>query len=226
MVEQLRYMPESEQYARVADILRETFPEPSYGTEDTLDENRLHLLLEDQPNREKHSLGVSRLANSLGQYLKRGKSFTDDLGMAGKWHDVAYSKLLQQPTGYHPVDGAVFLAQYGVPNRVVSAVLFHSGAKEEAKLLFPENHPVNQLYEHVGFYRPTLIDHSLVVSDLQTAHDGSKVISIENRIVEIIRRTQNPHIENFLHMQYHKFKRSQDILLQVGGVPVKNLLRR
>ncbi len=215
MAELLQYVPEYEQYKRIADYLRETFPDPPYKTERALDKYLLCDLLEGQP--------VERLARSLGPYLKMGEDFTNDLALSGLWHDGGYARLLRL-TGFHEIDGAVFLAQHGMPDRVVSAVLFHSGAREEAQKRYPQDHPVNQVYKQIGSYRRTLIDHGLAVSDLQTAHDGSKVIPIERRIEEIVARTQNPQTADFLHQQYPDFRRSRNLLLLVGGTPIKNLL--
>lgn len=231
MVEQLRYVPESVHYARVTNILRETFPEPPYRTEEALDEQLLHALLEDQPNREKHSLGVQGLALMLAPHLKMGVDFTNDLGIAGLWHDGAYARVLQRPTGFHPIDGAVFLAHHGVPNRVVTAVLFHTAAREEARVLYKPDSEVNQLYEKIGFYQTTLFDQALEICDLQTPAappDGkiATVISIDQRLEEINSRYRDKPIAGVMNSQAANFRRSQDILVMVGGLPVENLLRR
>jgi len=81
-------------------------------------------LLRDVPERLEHSRAVGRLARDAADRL-----LLDDelLSAAGLLHDIGYGGRVVR-TGFHPFDGARFLAHSGWPDTVVRLVAHHSHA--------------------------------------------------------------------------------------------------
>src|SRR5687768_5402218 len=75
-----------------------------------------------------HVQGVAAAADRI-------VSATPEMGSAvveAAWlHDVGYAPPLIE-SGFHPLDGALFLTAQGFPVEVVSLVAFHTGAEFEA----------------------------------------------------------------------------------------------
>ena len=86
--------------------------------------------LESLPSRWAHVQGVARQARTLRAIA--GKD-ADLLEAAAILHDVGYAPDLAV-TGFHPVDGALHLAEIGAPERLVNLVAHHSYALLEAEL--------------------------------------------------------------------------------------------
>jgi putative nucleotidyltransferase with HDIG domain len=82
------------------------------------------------PQRWDHVQGVARKARSVRAVAGPD---ADLLEAAAVLHDVGYAPDLAK-TGFHPVDGAVFLAEAGAPDRLVSLVAHHSCARLEAQM--------------------------------------------------------------------------------------------
>ena len=98
--------------------------------------------------------------------------------VAAAWlHDVGYAPDVVD-TGFHPLDGARYLAVHGVPERVVNLVARHSYAILEAEL------------RGVGRWLAAFPDEggvlrdSLWYCDLTTSPDG-KPVGAEERIAKI-----------------------------------------
>lgn len=88
------------------------------------------LLEVDLPNRFAHVAGVASCAHALCEALDRDGTAL----VAAAWlHDIGYA-LQVHSTGFHPLDGARYLAQLGYEAEVVGLVAFHSGARVEAEL--------------------------------------------------------------------------------------------
>ena len=81
-------------------------------------------LLRDVPERLEHSRAVGLLARDAADRL-----LLDDelLSAAGLLHDIGYGGRVID-TGFHPLDGARFLADAGWPDSVVRLVAHHSHA--------------------------------------------------------------------------------------------------
>lgn len=82
------------------------------------------------PQRWAHVQGVARQARSLRAVAGQD---ADLLEAAAILHDVGYAPDLAA-THFHPLDGAVFLAETGAPERLVNLVARHSYAMLEARL--------------------------------------------------------------------------------------------
>ena len=87
-------------------------------------------LAEDLPRRWRHVVAVGQKAERLGPLLLERSEC--DILVASAWlHDVGYSPRLAV-TGFHPLDGARWLRQRGVDERIVALVAHHSCAHLEA----------------------------------------------------------------------------------------------
>jgi hypothetical protein len=102
------------------------------------------------------------------------------LGSAAILHDVGYAPDVVQ-TGFHPLDGALYLRSLGVDVRVVNLVAHHSCALVEAELrdlgdelrAFPEG--------------PVQLTERLIFSDMTSSPDG-QVVTVGERLAEIVDR--------------------------------------
>lgn len=104
-----------------------------------------------------------------------------DLLVAAAWlHDVGYATANVE-TGFHPLDGARFLATRGFEQRLCALVAHHSGARFEAA----ERGLSDQLAAY-GLEDSPAMD-ALVVADLTTGPQGEP-LSYEARIAEILQR--------------------------------------
>ncbi|QWF84154.1 HD domain-containing protein [Amycolatopsis sp. CA-230715] len=90
------------------------------------------LLSEALPRRWAHTQGVARRAAEIGTAFP--PTDRETLVAAAWLHDLGYTPALVR-TGFHPVDGAEFLAACGVPNRVCALVAHHTGAAAVAELV-------------------------------------------------------------------------------------------
>jgi putative nucleotidyltransferase with HDIG domain len=81
-------------------------------------------LLGPRSDRWRHSAGVAEQAAELAERL----GLDVDVLVSAAWlHDIGYADPLVV-TGFHPLDGAHFLADHGWSMRVVGLVAQHSGA--------------------------------------------------------------------------------------------------
>jgi len=104
-----------------------------------------------------------------------------DVLVAAAWlHDVGYAPPLVD-TGFHPLDGARFLATRGFDERLCALVAQHSGARFEAV----ERGLSDQLAAYQMEDSPVM--DALVVADFTTGPQG-QALSYEARIAEILRR--------------------------------------
>jgi putative nucleotidyltransferase with HDIG domain len=87
-------------------------------------------LAEHLPDRWRHVQGVAREATRLAELPGIDR---DPLIQAAVLHDIGYSPIVAR-TGFHPLDGARFLAARGYEPRVVALVAHHSAAAVEADL--------------------------------------------------------------------------------------------
>jgi putative nucleotidyltransferase with HDIG domain len=89
------------------------------------------VVLSAMPGRWRHTVGVARRAEELATALtERGVlSGTEaELLLAAAWlHDIGYADELFD-TGFHPLDGALFLDRHRWPRRLSALVAHHSGA--------------------------------------------------------------------------------------------------
>lgn len=77
------------------------------------------------PERWRHTRAVARRAQDLAELV--APADVEVLVTAAWLHDIGYAPALRR-SGFHPLDGALFLAGRGWPARVAALVAHHSGA--------------------------------------------------------------------------------------------------
>lgn len=134
--------------------------------------------LADLPHRWAHVRGVAATAERLVVGLD---SVDAEAVVTAAWlHDVGYAPSVRS-TGFHPMDGALFVRAEGFPAVVVSLVAYHTGAVFEAR----ERGLSGALAD---FTEPpsSLLD-VLTCADLTTSPQGLPVRA-EHRVTEILSR--------------------------------------
>jgi hypothetical protein len=109
-----------------------------------------------------------------------------ELLMTAAWlHDVGYSPDVAV-TGFHPLDGALYLKEAGAPRRLVGLVAFHSSAAAEAELC--------GLSDEIGQFADerTLTRDLLWYCDMTTGPDG-RSMSFNERMAEVRERYPADH---------------------------------
>ncbi|MCL4234081.1 MAG: Cof-type HAD-IIB family hydrolase, partial [Deltaproteobacteria bacterium] len=124
----------------------------------------------------------------LGPQLGMGAAFEANLVAAAYLHDVGYAPDVSQ-TGFHQLDGAVWCAHRGYSDELVTAVLTHSGAPEEAAL----DPRVRDVYASLPPIEPSLLADALTFCDLRTSPTGERITANE-RLREIAARYGAEHI--------------------------------
>lgn len=130
-----------------------------------------------QPWRLAHVRGVAAAAQRLSRHFA-GEA--KDCLVAAAWlHDIGYAPSVRR-TGFHPLDGAVFVRSVGFGELVASLVAFHTGAHLEAS-----ERGVSGLS---AFSEPPrdVLD-ALTFCDLTTGPDGTPV-SAEDRLRDVLAR--------------------------------------
>jgi hypothetical protein len=139
--------------------------------------------LESLPSRWAHVQGVARQARTLRGIAGQD---ADLLEAAAVLHDVGYAPDLAV-TGFHPLDGASFLADLGAPARLVNLVAHHSYALLEAELRGLADE-MTRFHDEQG-----LIRDALWYCDQTTSPHGEPV-SQRHRIAEIHHRYGSGHL--------------------------------
>jgi HD domain len=91
-----------------------------------------YTLLEGVGDRWPHTIGVAARAEELAVTVDTADR---EMLVAAAWlHDIGYSKPLWR-TGFHPLDGALYLSDHGWPARLAGLVAHHSAADFVAEAL-------------------------------------------------------------------------------------------
>lgn len=135
------------------------------------------------PRRWSHTIGVAAVAADLADILAPENA---DTIVAAAWlHDIGYAPCLVD-TGFHPLDGAAYLATHVAPGAAISAevvnlVAHHTGAAVEAR-----ERGLNDAM--AGYPAPTRdLLAILSCADLCTGPDGASV-DPGARIAEVLAR--------------------------------------
>ena len=138
-------------------------------------------LIEPLGRRWQHVQAVGRRADELAAQV----GLPDHVRAAAWLHDVGYAPRIAT-TGFHPLDGAVHLANLGVPSDVVALVAWHTGAVWEAA----ERGLSDRLAAMPRPDRGWLEVVTLI--DLVTGPDGTRTTP-EARVAEILSRYDTGH---------------------------------
>lgn len=135
-------------------------------------------LLSDRPDRLAHSLLAGRQAQRVCNTV--APADRQLLVAAALLHDIGYSPALVR-TGFHPLDGANYLAMLGAPGRLTSLVAHHS----EARYLAAACGLARELSR---FHREEgpVVD-ALVYADMTSGPTGTPM-TISDRLADIARR--------------------------------------
>ncbi len=139
-------------------------------------------LLGDEGARLAHMHTAGSMAVRLGVLFAADEAAL--LVAAATLHDVGYSPGIAQ-TGFHPLDGALYLRSIGLSERLCGLVAHHSEADMTAV-----QHGVLDLSEQFPRERSLLAD-ALVYADMHSAPDG-QMIRAEHRLADIARRRPDP----------------------------------
>lgn len=123
--------------------LKELFPNITKTEHQPLTEELAGSFFPKGATRFAHMQQASKTAKRIATQTGLNGDKADRLITATLFHDVGYSEKLKQ-TGFHPLDGAAFLAHAGAQEEVIEAVLWHSSTEQDIKAL-PE---VENIYKN------------------------------------------------------------------------------
>ena len=135
-------------------------------------------LLADEGTRLPHVRTAGLLAGRLAELFAADEAAL--LVAAASLHDIGYSAQVVR-TGFHPLDGGLYLRAAGYPERLAALIAHHSLACLMAPAPLDE-----ELSTHFPRERSLLVD-ALVYSDMHSAPDG-RIIRGETRLADIAAR--------------------------------------
>jgi hypothetical protein len=134
--------------------------------------------LSGEPRRWSHVQGVASKATVVAPIVEPEHA---DAIVAASWlHDVGYALDIAL-TGFHPVDGARFAMDAGMPDLVVRLIAFHTGADFEAQQR-------GLLAELREFTRPPMDILDIVTFVDMTTSPTGEPIDARDRVAEILTR--------------------------------------
>ena len=143
------------------------------------------------PGRWRHVQGVGARAEEVAVNL----GLADDPLASAAWlHDIGYGPDLVE-TGFHPLDGALFLRRVGADERLACLVAHHSCAVYEARVRGLEHELVTEFQ-----CEESVTADALVYCDMTTTPDGEPV-GFKDRMAEIEQRYGPDHaVTRALHL--------------------------
>ena len=129
-------------------------------------------ILEDDPERLHHCAGVAARAQTLVATVP--VSAADTLVASAWLHDIGYASRLRD-SGFHPLDGAVYLRREGWPDVVSDLVAHHSGSRFVARI-----RGLDDRLREFEFVEDALSD-ALTVADNTTGPNGT-VMTLDERL--------------------------------------------
>lgn len=129
-------------------------------------------VLRDEPDLSSHSQRSARKAAELSQRFPASR--LTEVVSAAWLHDIGYAARLRR-TGFHPLDGALYLMSLDWPERIVRLVAHHSLASVEA--------PFYGVGHHLSVIEPVMgVDADILISaDLQSG-PGEPVPTVAQRL--------------------------------------------
>lgn len=137
-----------------------------------------NLLRKERLERWLHTQGVAARAAELAITVQRQDRV---VLIAAAWlHDIGYSPVIRD-TGFHPLDGALYLLAKGWDERIVALVAHHSGAR-----FVPVSRGFESLMAEFEFENSAVSD-ALTYAD-QTIGPNGKRMRVKDRIADAIKR--------------------------------------
>jgi putative nucleotidyltransferase with HDIG domain len=136
------------------------------------------LLAHELPDRFAH---VAHVAERAAEVCRDLGIQAEDIVSAAWLHDIGYTPAIAA-TGFHPLDGARFVKEAGLPAEVASLVAFHTKAEAEAE-------ERGLLAELVGEFVPPQAENLDVLTycDLTVGPQGQRM-TVTDRLAEILDR--------------------------------------
>jgi hypothetical protein len=168
-----------------------------------------------EPDRRLHSVAVGMKVASIAQLVPA--HLRPDLIAAGTLHDIGYGQI---STGFHPIDGARYLAGLGFSSVVCHLVAHHSASSIEAV----ERGIDSSVFDafKVGDFKATDLDDvsrahaALWWADMTTGPRGQDVV-VKDRLDEICSRYgPNDPVTRFIG-------RAREKLMKAGQWPIGSI---
>ncbi len=164
----------------ISSILKKIFPEPLAPVSNELTDELAASFFPADSTRLAHMRQACNTAKRLVCQMDYDANTSAKIVTAALFHDVGYSEKLKK-TGFHPLDGAAYLAHCGAPEDLISAVLWHSSTPVEIESL-PE---IKEIYDNFPGPRYDCPIHKAVAyCDFRTSPLGESY-SFGQRIVEL-----------------------------------------
>ena len=159
-------------------------------------------------DRRVHSLAVGAKAAEAADLVPA--SLRADLVSAATLHDIGYGHV---DSGFHPLDGARYLASIGFPRAVCNLVINHSASSIEAD----ERGLDRSVFDEFAVDVDLGATHAVLWwADMTTGPRGEDV-TVEERLDEICERYgPDDLVTRFID-------RARDVLLRVGQSPVGSI---
>lgn len=143
-------------------------------------------LLADHPRRLRHCKAAGRQAASVARRVPDGLD-GEAVTAAALLHDIGYVRSIAR-TGFHPLDGALYLAAHDWPEQVVRLVAHHSHASLVA--------PYHGVQAHLALIAPLddLAADVLTYADLTAGLDG-RGSTVADRLADMrVRHASRKHV--------------------------------
>jgi len=136
------------------------------------------LLRKENPDRWLHTQGVANRAAELAATVHKPDRV---VLIAAAWlHDIGYSPPIRD-TGFHPLDGGLYLRAEGWDERIAALVAHHSGAR-----FVPASRGLGPLMAEFEFEDNEVSD-ALTYAD-QTVGPYGKRMKVQDRIADAVKR--------------------------------------
>ncbi|MDQ0418843.1 hypothetical protein J2Z48_003048 [Croceifilum oryzae] len=157
----------------------------------TFDDRQLSKYLSPEQNRYHHVLGVVERMRELLEKINIPSEWKPQLVQTAYMHDVGYNEQLNQHN-FHPLDGALFAEEIGIPKPIIAGILFHSDAYTSVKHTRPDLIEIyDKKYNLLDEIDHTFID-LITYCDIHTSPVGAK-ITLEERVLDVIKRYGEGH---------------------------------
>ncbi|NDV25825.1 HAD-IIB family hydrolase [Desulfovibrio sp. JC010] len=164
----------------ISSILKKIFPEPLGPVSENLTDELAASFFPADSTRLAHMRQACKTARRLVEQMDYDAETAEKIVTAALFHDVGYSEKLKK-TGFHPLDGAAYLAHCNAPEDVIRAVLWHSSTPVEIESL-PEIKKIYDNFPGPDYESP--IHKAVAYCDFRTSPLGESY-SFGQRIVEL-----------------------------------------
>lgn len=168
---------------KISSILKKIFPEPLGPVSNKLTDELAASFFPADSTRLAHMRQACRTATRLAEQMNYDAETAEKVITAALFHDIGYSEKLGK-TGFHPLDGAAYLAHCGAPEDIVMAVLWHSSTPVEIESM-PEMKEIYSRFPGPDYACP--IYKAVAYCDFRTSPVGES-FSFGQRIVELENR--------------------------------------